>query len=277
MMGCDALNLGSKDFAAGLVYLKQLEEKAGFPFISANIKTRENRQAFDPYKIIRRNGISLGVIGVTSLFNHPELSFDDPIAAVEKYSSEILDQADYLVVLFHGDDPDIAKLRELDIPINLVIQSKSRKRSNDGGSAPFPVFACGDRGKYVYQFDFNVSESGSPLVDLSYLRAQKKSWSQKLIRYRQDRKKENADIQSIEVAITKTKSKISNFDVLIAEAINTLDYKRLEMGKTVEHRPDVLEIIDQGKSKIAEITTHYPSRQVQARTVRQNPNVKSGT
>ena len=37
VIGCNAFNVGEKDFAAGLDFLLNLEKASNFPFISSNI------------------------------------------------------------------------------------------------------------------------------------------------------------------------------------------------------------------------------------------------
>ena len=50
-IGCDAFSPSSQDFAGGFDFLKSLEDKANFPFISANITSKYGEQVFKPYVI----------------------------------------------------------------------------------------------------------------------------------------------------------------------------------------------------------------------------------
>ena len=72
-IGCHAFSPGSKDFAAGLNFLKEMQMKANFPFISANIQDKNGNRLFDPYLITDMNGISIGIIGLASQFTHSEI------------------------------------------------------------------------------------------------------------------------------------------------------------------------------------------------------------
>ena len=65
-IGCDALNIGEYDLAAGYNFLKSLEQNSTIPFISANLKNKETGElAFEPYVIINRDMLKIGIIGVT--------------------------------------------------------------------------------------------------------------------------------------------------------------------------------------------------------------------
>ena len=51
-----------------------------------------------------------------------------------------------------GDD------NQYDLPVDMVYRSKSKKRSNDGGSKAIPVYSTGDRGKYLYDVTIAVND-----------------------------------------------------------------------------------------------------------------------
>ena len=74
-IGCHAFSPGSKDFAAGLKFVREMQTLANFPFISANIKDINGNRLFDPYLIIDVEGVSLGIIGLASNFTHSEVRF----------------------------------------------------------------------------------------------------------------------------------------------------------------------------------------------------------
>jgi len=66
-IGCDALNVGEYDLAAGYEFLKSLEKNSTIPFISANLREKESSDlAFKPFVIIKRNKLKIGIIGVTN-------------------------------------------------------------------------------------------------------------------------------------------------------------------------------------------------------------------
>ena len=58
-IGCHAFSPGSKDFAAGLDFVQEMQTLANFPFISANIQDINGNRLFDPYLIIDVEGVSV--------------------------------------------------------------------------------------------------------------------------------------------------------------------------------------------------------------------------
>ena len=249
-MGCDAINLGANDFAAGLDYLLDLRSSAQFAFVSANVKDENGNAIFDPYTVVDRDGISLGIIGLSDLFNNPEISFDDPKESLYRYINEVDQQSDLVVVLIHADDALVTQLANLDLPVDLIIQSKSRKRSNDGGIANTPVFNCGDRGKYLYLFEANIADPNLEVVDASKLRSIVKQNRNKIAVTRQKMRQSGSDPVALEQEISQLEEQNKEYQTQLGESINTLDFRRIEMGKDVPHRPDVLTIIEAGKAEV---------------------------
>ena len=60
--------------------------------------------------------------------------------------------------MFDSEEIDHSKLQNSNLPIDLLIRSKSKTRSQDGGSKGIPAYSCGDRGKYLYQFDISIMD-----------------------------------------------------------------------------------------------------------------------
>ena len=67
-MRFDAMALGNHEFDWGLVALDRLRSMAEFPFLSANIRDTagKNLPGVMPYVILKRKGLSIAVIGVTT-------------------------------------------------------------------------------------------------------------------------------------------------------------------------------------------------------------------
>ncbi|NOZ08157.1 MAG: hypothetical protein GXO91_04670 [FCB group bacterium] len=249
------MTLGSKDFAAGLDYLLDLEKKADFPFLSANIRNTEGDLLFKPYEIVRKEDVSLGLIGLTSVFSVDGIQVDPPVDALYSIIDEVADKSDIVVLLFHADDMDVKKIENKNLPIDLVIQSKSRRRSNDGGDKAIPVFQCGERGKYVYKFEFGFDKDNGKIVDVSTskktIEALDRQLAGLLRKTSPEVSSDDPEIQKVkdEIAVLKRKKEVA--EAVIKNADNYLTFERIEMGKKIADRPDILLIVDAGKAKIA--------------------------
>ncbi len=110
-MGYDAITLGNHEFEYGWETLKQNMPRAAYPVLNANIKFEQNNAPFaQPYTIIERNGIRIGVIGVMGVDafyntmwkgNRKGLTVDDPTEVTQFWVDKIRDEVDMVVVLTH--------------------------------------------------------------------------------------------------------------------------------------------------------------------------------
>ncbi len=67
VMHYDAINITTHDLQLGADFLKQLEQEATFPFLSATIlDSKTNTPLFTPYVILKKNNLNIGIIGLTA-------------------------------------------------------------------------------------------------------------------------------------------------------------------------------------------------------------------
>ena len=101
-IGCDVVNVGGFDMAAGMDYLQQVVDSTDIPFISANIiDSKTNQKLFPPHHIIENTGISIGVIGLTNLLpSHVQtIKLEDFISVGKAQIAELRKKVDIVVVL----------------------------------------------------------------------------------------------------------------------------------------------------------------------------------
>ena len=266
IIGCNAFNIGEKDFAAGLDYLLELKEDSNFPYISSNIFSNDGQQIFDSYKIVDFQNVKISIIGLTSAFNHPDIQVKDPISILDNVLKDISmkHSTDINILLFHSNAADMKKLHLHDLDIDLILQSKDHKLASDGGSENIPVFACGSRGKYVYNFDLNFTNLNTNFVDLSKFENKISLSNKKLKRL----KKGNFDSSLEEIysddkekleQIKKLRKTIFDSEKKLETNENTIKFKKIELNKKIADRPDILKIVDDGKILINEILGPQPA------------------
>lgn len=112
-IGYDAMTIGNHEFDWTTARLAEREADAKFPVLSANIfeKATGNRPAFaKPYTMIEKNGLKIGVIGITSTETPTIVLYDNikdyevrnPIPYVNEFAKELRAQgADLIVVDAH--------------------------------------------------------------------------------------------------------------------------------------------------------------------------------
>lgn len=68
IIGYDVMTVGNHEFDIPLDALRKLELSANFPFISANIyKIKDDKRLFKPYTVIEKNGLKVGIVGLTTV------------------------------------------------------------------------------------------------------------------------------------------------------------------------------------------------------------------
>ena len=258
-MGCDAFSLGSKDFAGGLDFVLTQYKKSNFPFLSCNISDKSGDLIFEPYTIIEINNIKVGVIGLTSFFDNNEIEILDPIASLRNILSEVNNKSDIIILLFNATQQDLTRLYDNDFQLDMILSSRGRTRSSDGGSR-IPTYIAGDRGKILYKFELNIVDKDLPFIDLA--------WCENTIRRVGDRlekmKQGNPDVDLIQLYKSDQKtlnriygyeSQLNQANQSLENAINTLTFEKIELGKLIFDEPNILKIVDNGKEKIKEIST----------------------
>ena len=131
---------------------------------------------------------------------------------------------------------------------------KGRKKKKDGGNKNIPVYSCGDRGKYVYQFDLTIIQPNAKFMDLAFYEKQISRAQQKLNRMKQGNLM--ADLRMLYQDDPQTLKKVNTYESqiessrkAIAEGVNTITLTKHPLDKAITDRPDILSIVDSGKAE----------------------------
>jgi 2',3'-cyclic-nucleotide 2'-phosphodiesterase (5'-nucleotidase family) len=135
LMGYDAMNIGQTDLSKGLEVLQARAQEAEFPFLSANLVWQESgAPVFEPYVILERGGLQVGLIGVTGQDAlqglermAPGAAMRDPVESVRQALAEIADQVDLVILLSHlGLEEDKALAAQ--VPgLDVILGGKTRQ------------------------------------------------------------------------------------------------------------------------------------------------------
>ena len=257
-IGCTAFSPGSKDFAAGKDFILSSAKTASFPFISCNIFDSDRKLLFDPYVINNQNGIRVAFIGLTSIFESDGLVVEDPITSLKGILNEIIPISDIRVLLFSSNDLDMKQLKASNPELTMIIRSRNKQRSSDGGDE-IPTYTLGDKGKILYKFDIEISDTSLEFVDIAWCdrtikdsntRLDKMKKGDMLVDLRQLFKENPSALKRVllyESRIEKANQRLEN-------AINKILIDKIELGRDVNGDVSVLQIVDRGKLKIKEIS-----------------------
>jgi hypothetical protein len=140
-IGIDAVNVGELDLALGVGYLKELEKKQNFPFVSANLVDKKNAPIFKRYIIKEVSGKKVGIFGVigdtsematkVQEISKGEATVTDPLQAATDIVKELSGKVDYVIALTHqGTNRDWVIARRVK-GIDLVVGGHDKQKTKD--------------------------------------------------------------------------------------------------------------------------------------------------
>lgn len=185
-MGLEASAIGNHEFDWGIDNINAWSKEGGFSFLAANIvkKDTEERVSYaQPYKVVERNGVKIGLIGIstpetatsTLAENVKDVEFLDPVDTVAKWNKVLreTEKVDAVVVIAHagayqdsntkeitGEAADIAKIEGVDAVIaghNHAVVS--------GEINGVPVVEGGYNGRALAKLTFTFDDSNK-LIDV---------------------------------------------------------------------------------------------------------------
>ena len=172
-IGCDLINVGHYEILNGLKFFRDIEKRTDIPFISSNLKdSKTNELLLEPYAIFQRDGLKIGVIGVTD--NLPDTSkkilADDYIQAGNKYINLISNNVDLVILLVNCERGKQSSLAS-DFPnADFIVTSGSTNmtRGNTPQEKNGPqIYSCGKQGKYLLTVDIELKDKNQPFIDIS--------------------------------------------------------------------------------------------------------------
>lgn len=256
IIGCDVLNIGSKDLAEGTEFVREMREIATFPFISANILDKKTEELlFEPYKIITKNNFQVGILGLTTrLPDHVEdLALLDPVEEGRKILTELVEKSDYQIVLFNGTYKEAQaaedSLKTADF-IFLSGDTRSPSRRNRERSTSPRLYRLGRQGRALGIIHLDIEDVDVALSDITNLKSKESFISRQLERLRKkDPSKEIEEIYKdqprILERIRKMKSELNSIQQQLAMTKNTVKFDFVAMSRKIEDDPQLLAMINE--------------------------------
>jgi len=173
-MGYDILNLGEKDATLGLDFLKNVEQRAKFYFLSANLATTNGKHPFQPSVVVTRQvdgkPVRVGFIGVIGSVlgsrvrpTQEKFVMDDPAQAIESELPKLRPKADIIILLAHTTVDDAKKLADKFPEIDLVLHGYGGAalpsiQPNRGSTTRARLVGTGNAGKYLGKLDLAIDK-----------------------------------------------------------------------------------------------------------------------
>jgi len=171
-IGCDALNVGERDLVLGLPFLKELEKRAKFPFVSANLTGKDNALLFKPYLIKRVGQVNVGIFGImgdtaqiaalVKKHSGGAVLIQDAVEAAANVIRELHGKTDLIVALTHqnvGRDWVVARrVRGIDV----IIGGHDKQKVLEPHIADNTrIVQAGEKGQYLGQMEVSVQLDGT--------------------------------------------------------------------------------------------------------------------
>ena len=261
ILGCDVMNVGAKDFAKGIDFLRELEQTASFPFISANIVNEKNGELpFAPYKILEKNGFRFGVVGLTaelSPITRGNLRADPFIERGKAVLSELDAITDFQIVLFNGSSDKANIAREALTSADLLFVSGDTRNPARGGSAISTgtvMKQLGKQGKSLGVVSIDVVDIDLPLRDLSNVQNRLKFLDKQLKRYsKKDITKTleeiYADDERMLDRIDTIQNELETLNVELVKEGNSIRFEFVPMNKNIGENLMILAMVNETLSK----------------------------
>ena len=264
-IGCDVVNVGGFDLAAGLEYLQQVIDSTNIPFISANIiDSRTNQKLFPPHHIIENDGISIGIIGLTNLIpSHTDkVKVEDFITVGKAQIDELRNKVDIVVVLANVNRDKNEEMNEEFIDADYIFVSRNTTRTRPGTEQPLQgpfTYGSNIQGKYLAQIDINLTKVDSPLVDVSSMHTQIDNIDKRLERFQnKDPKKSMEDIYADQPRIIKLIDELRTnreaYENNIQLAKNTSSYKSVSLSRKIDDDQEMLAYVNDVLQQCEKVT-----------------------
>jgi len=259
-IGCDAINVGHYETLNGLTFLKDVDSKTDIPFLSANLRdSKSNDLIFDPFLIVEKDGLRVGIIGVTDKLpdTSKSMTADNYIEAGQKYINEIERKTDLIVMMVnsdrgtHDDLPDHFKKADFIFTSGSTNLTRNSSKSQDDD--PF-LFSCGKQGKYLCVLNIKLEDDRKPFVNILTHEKNIKSIQKRFERLqKKDPDKTLNDIytgqENVLKLIEQNRAKLKTSEDLLANAINTIKFETIALNRKIQDNPEILAFVDESLAR----------------------------
>ena len=258
-IGCDAINVGQYELSAGLEFLLESAQKSTIPFISANLRYSDNyKLIFDPYLLIRRPGLTIGVIGLTNLVPKTinTVVVENYLASGRRFIDRIRDRVDIVVLLVNSERKSYNLLAQEFPEADLIYTSGStmmtRPMMRQTEEGPY-LYSSGREGRYLNVTSLNIVDKGKPLVNVSYIEENMKYTKRKLDRLGDKDPEKTLDElyvnqENVMNVIAQGRAILTRAAATLDNAVNTLHFQNVAMDKNIKDDVNMVAFVNESLS-----------------------------
>ncbi len=255
IIGCDALNIGGFDLAAGSEFISSLQKEVNIPFISANLVDENSQLLFKPFTIIEKSGFKIGVTGVTNhipnqIKNVKKLPYIETGNAVIK---ELKTKVDFVVLLANVQNKETRTIAR-DFPdANYIFISRNtqntRPSSKQAENGPY-VYGSGVQGKYLSVVEVEIKDESQPIIDISVAKNKLASINKRLKKLqKKDPNKTLEEIYADKPNVLKLvkdyHQQVEKYESILSNAVNTTIYSSVSLSNNIGENPELVAFVDE--------------------------------
>lgn len=250
-LGVDALNVGERELAAGLPFLRSLANSARFAILSANlIVDHDQTPVFPPYLMLERGGLHIAVIGISSpIITGGGYQFLPLLPTLEQIVPQVRETADLIILLFHGTRNDLDRIQAAGFPLDLILPSHDTIHQGYGLEG-IPTIPLGSLGKVLNLVRLNITAPGERLLDLEQAQrildlvekqisrlARNKPKDMTLDEYVRDQPERLERKRELDAARSGIKERLE-------QARNTLIHERITLDKSIRDDAAYIDLVE---------------------------------
>ena len=255
-MGNYLYNVGQNDFAAGVDFIRELENSANNNFISSNlVNVGTEDLAFKDHTIVERNGVKLGIFGIIT--NLPasikELEVKDPLTVINSKVKELRPQVDVLIMLINANKIELDKLVGETQNVDYVFSSKetgrTRPERKQADGSPM-LYGTGIQGKYLGRIDLKLVDKNKSINDITGSMMSAQLFEERLNNLQkrnpdkplEDVYKNNTNVLNM---VQKFRNGLKESKGSMDEYSNTSFYSLISLNGNVSSEKKLLKLVDQ--------------------------------
>ena len=214
LIGIDAVNVGELDLVFGVEFLKGLEKKHNFPFISANLTDDTSTPIFKRYVIKQVNGKKVGIFGLmgdtsemvskVKKLTDGTVKVQDTLKAAESVVQELTGKVDYMIAVTHQKtNRDWVIARRVD-GIDLVVGGHDRLKTREPSKADETLIVrAGEKNQYQGMLEVTLDGTktaknslvpfGGKIADDAEVKAMIHDYNNKVVELYRRASKESSD------------------------------------------------------------------------------------
>ena len=253
-IGYDAFNVGAEDLG-NAANIKNLEQLAEFPFLSANIVYKQSGKAvFSPFITIERNGFKIAVIGLTkNLLENSSDKYElkDPIQTGKNLLDKVASYSDYQVILFNGSFDDAVTVRNelLEADFMFISGHRGAPRKTKPPEKGPSLYKVGELGRALVTIKTHVAQIDSSLKDISMLIEREKFIKETLHLLHRGA---TVDIEEMYAGnyimtqrINQIKTELQLVQTELASATNTVEFDYILLSSNIVDNENIKRIINE--------------------------------